>query len=183
LSFGGLGFRVRHGQLFPGIHRFVPRCLRPVMDERMRRLWAANEFNGGTFAWFESGAVDDNGAQHNDGLPAGLTFTSTTGSGATYQIQPANGTNVLQLGSGNTGTLILPTPAVYSTLYILASSGDGTLSSLGSGTIHFADGSTQDFSYKTFDWCNGQGGLHAEAVLSGPNCPRRRRSQRDGLRL
>jgi hypothetical protein len=40
---------------------------------------------------------------------------------------------------------------------------------VGSGTINFADGSTQAFIFNTFDWCNGQGGLHAEAVLSGPN--------------
>jgi hypothetical protein len=63
------------------------------------------------------------------------------------------------------------TPAAYSTLYVIASSGDGTQSSLGSGNINFADGSTQAFSFNTFDWCNGpygQGGLHPEAVLKGP---------------
>jgi DNA-binding beta-propeller fold protein YncE len=129
----------------------------------------AQPFHAGTFTWFEAGAVDDGGTPHQDGLPAGLPFVGATGSGATYQIQPANGANVLQLSAGNTGTLTLTTPAVYSTLYILASSGGGTPSSLGSGTIHFADGSSQDFSYKTFDWCNGQGGLHPEAALSGPN--------------
>ena len=128
----------------------------------------AQPFHGGTFAWFESGAVDDDGAQHNDGLPAGLTFVSATGSHATYQLQPANATNVLQLGAGQTGTLTLMTPAAYSTLYTIASSGDGTASSVGSGTINFADGSTQAFNYNCFDWCNGQGGLHPEAVLSGP---------------
>jgi hypothetical protein len=53
-------------------------------------------------------------------------------------------------------------------LYILASSGDGAPSSVGSGTISFADGSTQDFAYNSFDWCNNQGGLHPEAVLIGP---------------
>jgi hypothetical protein len=128
----------------------------------------AQPFHGGTFAWFESGAVDDDGTQHNDGLPAGLTFVSATGSRATYQLQPANATNVLQLGAGETGTLTLTTPAAYSTLYVVASSGDGTPSSVGSGSINFADGSTQAFSYNSFDWCNGQGGLHPEAVLSGP---------------
>src|SRR5262249_18131039 len=126
-------------------------------------------FHSGTFAWFESGAVDDNGTQHNDGLPAGLTFLSATGSRATYQIQPANANNVLQLSAGQTGTLTLTTPAAYSTLYILASSGDGSPSSVGSGTINFADGSTQAFNYNCFDGCNGPGGLHAEAVLPGPN--------------
>jgi hypothetical protein len=129
----------------------------------------AQPFNGGTFAWFESGAVDDNGAPHNDGLAAGLTFVSATGSHATYQIQPANANNVLQLSAGQTGTLTLTMAASYSTLYILASSGDGTPSSVGSGTINFADGSTQAFSYNSFDWCNGQGGVHSEAVLTSPN--------------
>jgi hypothetical protein len=129
----------------------------------------AQPFSSGTFAWFESGAVDDGGAQHNDGLPAGLCFVSATGSRATYQLQPANAKNVLQLSPGQTGTLTLTTPAAYSTLYVLASSGDGTPSSVGSGTINFADGSMQTFSYNSFDWCNGPGGLHPEAVLSGPN--------------
>jgi hypothetical protein len=42
-------------------------------------------------------------------------------------------------------------------------------SSVGSRAINFADGSTQAFAYNCFDWCNGQGGLRPEAVLSGPN--------------
>jgi len=129
----------------------------------------AQPFHAGTFAWFEAGAVDDNGAAHNDGLPAGQTFLSATGSRATYQIQPANANNVLQLSAGQTGTLTLTTPAAYSTLYVIASSGDGTPSSVGSGTINFADGSTEAFSYNSFDWCNAQGRFRPEAVLTGPN--------------
>ena len=131
----------------------------------------AQLFNSGTLAWFEAGAVDDDGAQHNDGLPAGLTFVSATSSNATYQIQPANASSVLQLSAGQTGTLILMTPAAYSTLYVLASAGDGAPTSVGSGNINFADGSMQAFSFNTFDWCNGpygQGGMHPEAVLPGP---------------
>jgi hypothetical protein len=139
-----------------------------VISDKDASARFAQPFHGGTFAWFESGAVDDDGAQHNDGLPAGLSFLSATGSLATYQLQPANATNVLQLSAGRTGTLTLTTPAAYSTLYVLASSGDGTPTSVGSGSINFADGSTQAFSYNSFDWCNGQGGLHPEAVLSGP---------------
>jgi len=126
-------------------------------------------FHGGTFAWFESGGVDDNGTTHTDGLPAGLSFVSVTASKATYQIQPANANNALQLGAGQQGTLTLATPAAYSSLYLLASSGDGMISSTGNGTLNFADGSTQDFSYNGFDWCNSQGGLHPEAALRSPN--------------
>lgn len=129
----------------------------------------AQPFHASTFAWLESGAADDDGTPHDDGLPAGLAFLSATGSRATYQIQLANANNVLQLSAGQMGTLTLTTPATYRALYILASSGDGTTSSVGSGTINFADGSTQAFSFNVFDWCNGQGGLHPEAVLPGPD--------------
>jgi hypothetical protein len=52
---------------------------------------------------------------------------------------------------------------------VIASSGDGMPSSAGSGNINFADGSQQAFSYNSFDWCNGSGGLHPEAVLASPN--------------
>src|SRR5262249_7341162 len=114
-----------------------------VISDKDASVRFAQPFQGGTFAWFEAGAVDDDGVQHNDGLPAGRTFVSATGSHATYQLQPANADNVLQLGAGQTGTLTLATPAAYSTLYVLASSGDGTPSSAGSGTITFADGTTQ----------------------------------------
>jgi hypothetical protein len=140
-----------------------------VISEKDASARFAQPFHGGTFAWFESGAVDDDGAQHIDGLPAGLSFVSATGSRATYQIQPANAKNVLQLGAGQSGTLTLTTPAAYSTLYVLASSGDGMSSSVGSGTVNFVDGSREAFTFNTFDWCNAQGGLHPEAVLTGPN--------------
>jgi lysophospholipase L1-like esterase len=139
-----------------------------VISDKDASARFAQPFHGGTFAWFESGAVDDEGAQHIDGLPAGLSLVSVTASKATYQLQPAHANNVLQLSASQTGTLTLTTPTAYSTLYVIASSGDGTGSSVGSGTINFSDGSTQAFSYNSFDWCNGQGGLHPEAVLSGP---------------
>jgi hypothetical protein len=140
-----------------------------VISDKDASARLAQPFHGGTFAWFEAGAVDDDGTSHNDGLPAGLTFLSATGSRATYQLQPANANNVLQLGAGQTATLTLTTPAAYSTLYVLVSSGDGTQSSVGTGNINFVDGSQQAFSYNSLDWCNGSGGLHPEAVLSGPN--------------
>jgi hypothetical protein len=129
----------------------------------------ATPFDANTFAWFELGAVDDNGVQHHDGLPAGLTFTSFTGSGATYQIQPANGLNVLQLGAGQIGTLTLTIPEPYGSLGFLASSGDGSPFSCGNGFINFADGSQQLFCFNVFDWHNGQGNFHPEAALPGPN--------------
>jgi hypothetical protein len=139
-----------------------------VISDQDRSARFAQPFHAGTFAWFELGAADDNGVAHNDGLPAGQSILSATGSRATYQIQPASTNNVLQLSAGQTGTLTLTTPAAYSTLYVIASSGDGTQSSVGSGTINFTDGSTQAFSYNSFDWCNAQGRFRPEAVLNGP---------------
>jgi sugar lactone lactonase YvrE len=141
-----------------------------VISDKDPHARFAQSFNSGTLAWFEAGAVDDNGTEHDDGLPAGLAFTSATGSGVPYQLQAANAANVLQLSAGQTGTLTLSTPSVYRTLYVLASSGDGSHSSVSSGTIHFADGGTQAFSFNCFDWCNGEygvGGLHPEAALPG----------------
>jgi hypothetical protein len=139
-----------------------------VISDKDPSVRFAQPFDGDTFAWFEAGLVDDSGTQHNDGLPAGLTFVSATGSGATYQIQAANAKSVLQLSTGQTGTLTLTTPAAYTMLYVIGSSGNGQTTSVGSGNINFTDGSTQAFSYNTFDWCNGSpGGLHPEGVLTG----------------
>jgi hypothetical protein len=84
-----------------------------VISDKNPSARFALPFHGGTFAWFEAGAVDDAGVQHHDGLPAGLSFVSATGSRATYQLQPANAKNVLQLSAGQTGTLTLTMPAAY----------------------------------------------------------------------
>jgi hypothetical protein len=51
--------------------------------------------------------------------------------------------------------LCRPLLVAYGTLYVIASSGDGTPTSVGSGNINFADGSQQAFSFNSFDWCNG----------------------------
>jgi hypothetical protein len=91
-----------------------------VISDKDASARFAQPFGAGTFAWFECGAVDNDGAPRQDGLPAGLSFVSATGSRATYQLQPANSKNVLQLSAGQTGTLTLTTPAAYSTLYVLA---------------------------------------------------------------
>jgi CHRD domain len=137
-----------------------------VISDQDRSIRFAQPFDANTFAWFQSGAVDDSGVQHDDGLPAGRSFTTASNSGAIYEIQPANNPNVLQLSPGRTGTLTLTTPEPFSTLYILAASGDGTPISTGNGNISFADGSTQAFRYDVFDWCDR--GQSPGAVFPGP---------------
>jgi hypothetical protein len=140
-----------------------------VITDRDPSVRFAQPFDASAFAWFERGAVDDAGVQHNDGLPAGLTFSSATGSGAMYQIQLADGPNVLQLNPSQPGTLWLTVPGPYERLFVIGASGNGTPASTGSGHINFADGSTQTFTFNLFDWFNGAGNLHPEAVLPGLN--------------
>src|SRR5207245_11774037 len=111
----------------------------------------AHAFDSATFAGLESGAADDNGTVHNDGLPAGSTAGVLSGTlTGLYLIQPSALGNALQLSAGSTDTLSFSKPAAGDThylnspsapaLYVLASSGNGTASSVGTGTIHFADG-------------------------------------------
>jgi hypothetical protein len=102
---------------------------------------------------------------HDDGLPAGMTFTSMTGSGAVYALQPAAVNNTLQVFHLQTGTLTLATPAPFSKLYVAASTGNGTGTGAYSGTVRYDDGSTLSFTYNAFDWCNSSG--HPEAAING----------------
>jgi hypothetical protein len=114
----------------------------------------------GLGSWFESGAKG-----HNDGLPAGMDFTSqrvnsVTGTNTVFHLQPAGGANALKMGAINdlthfpaTGTLTLATPGSYSSLAILASSGAAFGGGSGTLTLHFADGkSSGPLSYDASDW-------------------------------
>jgi hypothetical protein len=88
----------------------------------------------GGCAWYESGVTDPtSGLVYDNGLPAGQTFESATGSGVVYLIQPAVQNNILQLAAGNTGTLTLVTAAPYSQIAVISSSGNA--SSTASGIV------------------------------------------------
>jgi hypothetical protein len=113
----------------------------------------------GTAAWFESGAVDDGGVQHLDGLPqAGFTsaFTNTvTGGQTAFGLAPFNGNNALLLRNNgvNTGTMQMAEQASYESLAILASGYNASSTDLGSVVLNFADGSHSGaISYNAFDW-------------------------------
>jgi hypothetical protein len=121
-------------------------------------------FDQSCCAWFESGAIDDDGMEHDDGIPAGSSFQSMSGSGVTYLIQPAIYNNVLQVsnaadaqatGIQASGTLTLVNPKPYSQIAIFASSGDSTSTSVGTLTVNYEDGSTQSGTWNAFDWCGG----------------------------
>jgi hypothetical protein len=128
----------------------------------------AQLFDKSCCAWFESGAVDDGGMEHDDGIPAGSTFTSMTGSGVNYLIQPAVNNNVLQISNDvgaqaqgvlASGTLSLLNPEAYSMIAIFSSSGDSNPNAVGTVAINYDDGSSLTGTYNTFDWCGGSNPL------------------------
>lgn len=142
-----------------------------IMDADVNIAWA-QFFDAGCCGWFESGALSPDGIEHDDGIPAGSTFASLTGSGVSYLLQPAVGANVLQVSANVStvpaaGTLTLVTPGPYSQIAILSSSGNSTGTSVGTVTINYADGSSLSGTYNTFDWCGGSNPL--SAIPPNPN--------------
>jgi hypothetical protein len=136
-----------------------------ILDVDMNARYAITMDNG-SCCFFEAGAIDNTGVERDDGLPAGGTVTSMTGSGAVYQIQPANGNNALQVYHRRTATLTLVTPAPYSSLFVIAASGNGDQFGVQfPGVVHYDDGSTQSFSYNCFDW-DDTGNPHPEEAIS-----------------
>jgi hypothetical protein len=140
-----------------------------VISDADQNVRFAQLFDASCCAWFETGATDDAGNLHVDGIPAGSTFASMTGSGVNYLIQPAIFNNVLQIsnqaqaqaqGVPASGTLTLVSPAPYSQIAIFSSSGNG--GGLGTLTVNYADGSSLSGTYNSFDWC---GGTHPESVI------------------
>jgi hypothetical protein len=137
-----------------------------LLDADMSVRYAITMDNG-SCCFFEAGAIDDLGMVHDDGVPAGKTFVSASGSGTVYQLQPAQGNNVVQLFHRRTGALTLVTPAAYSQLFIIAASGNGDQNGVPfPGLIHYDDGTTQDFTYNCFDW-DDTSNPHPEEALSG----------------
>jgi len=137
-----------------------------VIADREPSVRFAQLFDAGCCAWFEAGLVDDNGTEHDDGILPGQVFSSLTGSGVNYLIQPAVFNNVLQVsnnpdaqaqGVPANGTLTLLNPAAYSQIAIFASGGNG--GGVGTLTVNYDDGSTLDASYNSQDWCGGTNAL------------------------
>lgn len=130
----------------------------------------AQRFDFLAAAWFEVGAEGSAG-----GLPSGANFASArlnpiTGDHTIFQLLPAAGPNVLRLGDTNplTSTLTLLTPAPYSSLAILASSGSSLSLSVGTLTINFSDGTTSSpFSYNAFDWDQRTPGVDPSLIALG----------------
>jgi hypothetical protein len=116
-------------------------------------------FDGGLGFWFKEGFQG-----HPAGFPASGRFTSSSGSGALYQLQSSDQENVLLLtaedvnpfkdenrSSSPSGRLRLDHPRPFTTLAIAAASGSG--GGNGGVVLHFADGSkSRRYNLLAEDW-------------------------------
>lgn len=119
----------------------------------------AHRFDGLAFCWVEQGYQQ---RPLTMGLPASGEFTSSTGSGIVYHLQPYTRKNVLRLGDNDplVGSLTVA-PGQYASLHLLSSAGKGFGPDNFGGfppasidvTLNFADGSvTVPDALHTHDW-------------------------------
>jgi hypothetical protein len=112
----------------------------------------ALNFNAGEgTAFYQSGL-----SGKSFGLPASGAVTNATDSTA-YQLQPYTASNALVLSADTgltSGTLTLAAPAIYSRIALIANSGNGDATGLGSLTLRFNDNSTVTTNYYAPDWFN-----------------------------
>jgi hypothetical protein len=112
-------------------------------------------------ALYESG-LTIGGTLQSGGLPTSHQFVSQGDPNTTFQFQKyTNTNNVLRLTSAtsgaanptsSTGTMTLATPTTYSTLAILAFSGNGNPTGTGTVTLNFADGKSVTTDFYAPDW-------------------------------
>lgn len=109
--------------------------------------------------WAENLYVASNGTV-NSGLPTSRSFVSATSSGVTYSFQPYTGYNALRMGKGNSSSGDLTVASgQYTTLYILATSGNAGSGNSSTIILNFSDNSHSTYTNALYapDWYDGVG--------------------------
>ena len=90
------------------------------------------------------------------GLPVSGLLTSTGFTGVNYQFAPYDSLNALKLSAGQSGTLSLLNPGIFSKISILASMGGPGPTSYGNFTaeLKFSDGTSETATFTVPDWYN-----------------------------
>ncbi len=114
---------------------------------------------GNVNAFYEAGTAVS-GTVLPGGLPTSHQFVSQADGTTTFQFQHyTNTNNALRLtsatGGTSSGTMTLATPSGFSTLAILATSGNAGNNTGGTVTLNFADGSTVTTDFGAPDWFAG----------------------------
>src|SRR3954470_20251707 len=113
--------------------------------------------NNGGFTFYEVGYNTNTALTLTTGIPvAGSTFTHQTLPDHQYAMAPSySAPNALLITTNQilNGTFSFSSPAPYSSLSLVASSGGGTCKM--NYTIHFADSSVETGTLTVGDWFNG----------------------------
>jgi hypothetical protein len=145
--------------------RFVPSPITAGMD------YGTNIFGPNvSYAWFERGYVTTN---RQLGLPPpGTLITSESSPTTTFQFPPDySAPNALLVDPTGRGTLTLATPAAYSKLAFLTSSGNGSVTVR--YQLRFTDDSTETGTFISEDWFNSASPafIAGARVLPAPSTP------------
>ncbi len=114
---------------------------------------------GNVNTFYEAG-TSVSGTVLGGGLPTSHQFVSQADGVTTFQFQHyTNTNNALRLtsatGGTSSGTMTLTTPTGFTTLAILATSGNAGSNTSGTVTLNFADGSTVTTDFGAPDWFAG----------------------------
>lgn len=120
----------------------------------------AQEFNQGEGTCFYQSGLPG----QSYGLPVSGQFTNAS-DGTVFQFQPYTANNILVLYTNSSaGTLTLSAPTTYSRISLVANSGNGTSTGLGTLILTFSDGSTFTTNYNASDWFNNLGNVALQGV-------------------
>ena len=121
-----------------------------------------NDVDGQSYVLVDNTFTSASGSVCNTTGVYSTSLAITNGSGLTYTLQSASGSNSLRVPYNSNATLTLTTQVHASTIYFLAMGGNGTQTA--TITVNYSDGTNQAFSSVAIpNWCtqNTSGGYSA----------------------